>query len=201
MRHNTRLVLLEVRIRRFNQPSTTTTTTGSGGASREQLCQDWRGRRRYSLLLHFAGSNLGYCHHLQFAAVRFVPCLRYKSGGGRQHRFPGIDAVEQQSRRPANLSHRMELHNRRVLSQCEWRLLCFVVNYGGSAWRLFDKPIPCPVAEHFQVLQRLGSCCSRWTVTNTAGTKKTSEPKTHMITAPTTWSECGETWNGFGCPM
>ena len=35
------------------------------------------------------------------------------------------------------------------------------------------------------------SCCSSLTVINTAGIRKTSEPTTHMITAPVTWSAMG----------
>lgn len=36
------------------------------------------------------------------------------------------------------------------------------------------------------------------TVSNTAGTKNISDPSTHMMTAPSTWSASRSTWNGLG---
>ena len=64
----------------------------------------------------------------------------------------------------------------------EWRR-----KFPDNFWSHGPRPMPSsiPYTRSFE------SCCKRLIVMKTAGIKKTNEPTTHMMTAPTTWSAMG----------
>jgi hypothetical protein len=63
------------------------------------------------------------------------------------------------------------------------------------------RPSNCPIS-HSPIHLGDKSCrclgCRSLKVRTTAGTRKITEPITHITTAPALWSERGEMWNAFG---